>query len=52
MTGQVEIDSYADTGLFVALDLANEPALKPEADATREEIARRWIALHPAEAAR
>jgi predicted RNA-binding Zn ribbon-like protein len=40
VTGQVEIDSYADTGLFVALDLANEPALRPEADATRDEIAR------------
>jgi predicted RNA-binding Zn ribbon-like protein len=51
----VEIDSYADTGLLVALDLVNEPALRPDAEATRDEAVRaiaRILSVDPPSAAR
>ncbi len=34
MTGQVKLDSYADTGVFAAVDLVNELAVRPPDDPT------------------
>ena len=34
MTGQVKLDSYADTGVFAAVDLVNELAVTPPDDPT------------------
>jgi predicted RNA-binding Zn ribbon-like protein len=34
VTGQVKLDSYADTGVFAAVDLVNELAVRPPDDPT------------------